>query len=565
MSAPLTPLNLAPANDATVTTSNFMASATLRPWPNRTKLQFQFATDVGFSTDVHTAETDFRNPGSAAVFAGTPRLPQGAVWVRVRAIEEGTGDPSAWSASHELNVTHPGNSYLVSPGRGQALPWDGGEVTFDWEFRDTCDLDAQTAYRLRVETDDSDSTYAIIAAVYESYGSIVSVNDDYDDLANSGGSASLYDSGKITSTVETLDVTLPIGAKNELVRWSVQTWDTDDETAGVTEHLPFFVGDLPVVTITAPVTDITTPTPTVTWTYTSAAGHAQQQFEVQFYNATTGALLFTSGPQAGAGTSYTPPPGTLANGLSVIVTVIVTSSIGMQESASETVATDWIAPPNPSFTIDPQFYAEYGRVDLSWADAPEDPTFVEWRVYRRNDSDADWVYLGATEDAEWIDHEAPPLPDVQYSVTQVGVAYDVQVESSLYPISTDLSVTTYMLKVLDDPGRVIVLRNVTSDEFAHQYEANVMDIIGAGRKAEIGTTLGRAGSLSVQLRDMGIEGGAGEAYRTLLDIKNSKVACLLRVPFRETIVVHLGDIGVTRIAGVVTELSDVTIPYTEIV
>lgn len=564
MTAPLTPTNLTPPSGSIVGTSNFMVSATLRPWPVRQKAQFQFAKDSNFTVNAHTSETGFRNPGSVTTTAGLPRLSQGAVFVRVRAIEEGSGDASPWSSPHELDVSHGGSALLVSPGRGAALPWVGGVVTFDWDFRDNCEYDTQTAYQIKVETNDDDSTYENLKLVYANYGGLAAVNDDYADIANSGGSATTYDSGKIISGATSRSVTLPALARNELVRWTVRTWDDDDQTSGYVTEFPLFVGDLPTVEITAPTVTADTPTPEVEWDYSSAAGHPQESFRVCFVNAGTGALLFDSGTQSGSVTSYIPPSGMLPNGIDVTITVDVVTATGMQQSDSVTVATQWLAPPNPSIEVVADDYERFARVDLDWLGASQDVTFVEWRVYRRNEEEADWKFLGATQDFGFIDHSAPPLATVQYAVTQVGVAFGVQVESTLFPIAADLTANTYMLKAKDEPSLVLELRNVTADDFTHEYEQEVMEIMGYGRKAEVGTAYGRKGTLNVQLRDMGIEGQAALAYTQLLAIKDSGLPCYLRIPFRDTFLVHIGNVSVKRLPGVTSELTDVSFEYTEI-
>lgn len=564
MTAPLTPINLTPATGSTVTTSNFMASATLRPWPLRQKLEFEFASNNTFTTNARYVQSDWKNPGAATVSAGLPRLPSGTAYMRVRAIEEGSNDASPWSSTHTLTITHGGNSLLISPGYGTSMPWVSGSVIFDWDFRDNCEYDAQTAYRVRVETNDADSNYATLKLVYATYGGLAAVNDDYDDTANSGGTATLYDSGKITSTATTRTVTLPAGARNELVRWSVQTWDDDDTTAGITSYHPLFVGDLPVVTITAPLLTTDTPSPVVTWTYTSAAGHAQERYRVRVLNNSTGATIFDSGTQTGATTSYYFPQAVLSNGVEVLLIVDVISSSGMQQTDSEVIMPTWVAPPNPSIEVVATNFDTYGRVDIDWTGAPQDPTFVEWRVYRRPDSDADWELLSATQDFIYLDHGAPPLPTVQYSVTQVGIAYDVQVESQLFPIDIDLTSTVYLLKSQVEPGRALLLENVTSDDFTDEYEREVMEIMGVGRKTEVGTNWGKKGSLSIQFRDFGTDGRAAADYATLKDIKDSGDACWLRIPFSDTLLVSIGNIVTKRVPGVTAELTDVSIEYTEI-
>lgn len=563
MTAPLTPTDLIPVHLSTVTTSDFLVACTLRPWPNRQRAEFQFATDAGFTTNVHTAQTPFRNPGAVSTNAGTPRLPQGDVYVRVRAIDQLTGDPSPWSQASKVNVEHPGTALPLFPAAGESLPWEGGSVTFQWEFRDTSGLDSQTAYRLRVQSNDADNTYATVKSVYGSYGSIFALNDNYADLSSSGGAATLYDSGKIAGTAQSRTVTLPSQARNEIIRWTIETWDDDDKSAGPTPPTTFFVGDHPTVTITAPTTIATSPAPTITWNYSSAAGHAQERYRVRFIEVASGQMIFDSGTQSGATTSYIPPSQVLKNGEDVLIVVDVFSTAGVKATDVVQVTPQWIAPPNPSIEVLSTHYADAGRVDIEWHGAPKAATFIEWRVYRRADDGYDWEYLGATDDYYFLDYSAPSMPNVQYSVTQVGMAFGVQVESPLIPVSVDLTVTNYLLMVKDDPGISVPLY-VVGDEFTPEYEEEAMEVIGVGRKVEVGTTWGRKGTLTVHFRDMGIEGQAGENLRKLMEVKEAKRACYLRIPFKQTLEVHISNIQIARIPGVASELSDITLEYTEI-
>ena len=564
MTAPQIPLNLVPVNLGYATSSDFLVSASLRPWSGQQRAEFQIATDVGFTANLHTVFSDWRTHGSATASVGAPRLPQGDVWVRVRSVDLASGDASLWSSANRVTVTHPGTARLDSPGQGASIPWVGGNVTFDWTFRDSSALDSQSAYRLVVSKDDGDNTYEAMASAYSSYSSVAALNDDYADTMGSGGAAVLFDSGKVTSAVQTRTATIPGTGRNEVIRWTIQTWDQDDISGGPTVPNFLFVGDAPVVTITAPLTTTDTPMPTITWTYSSAAGHAQGAYRVWFQDVATGRRIFDSGQIVGASTVYVPPAQILKNNEQVIVTVEVYSSIGVVSRDTETLMPTWLAPPNANFDIVTTNHVGANRVDLEWFGSPQDPTFVEWRVYRRARPEDPWIFLGATEENYFMDHNAPPLATVEYSVTQAGVRFDAVVESQLIPIGVDLSTSYYMLKVKDEPGLAMLLQIVTEDTFEHQYEETVLDIIGGGRKAEIGDKFGIAGSLTVHFRDMGLEGHAGDLYDALVSIKDAKTACYLRVPHKDTLEVHIGNLSVTRVPGVATDISDISFSYTQV-
>jgi hypothetical protein len=564
MAAPATPTELTPEHLSTVLTSDFLVSATLKPWPNRQKAQFQFATNSGFSTNVHTSETPFRNPGATTTNVGTPRLPQGTVFFRVRAIDEASGDPSPWSSTHQITVTHPSTALLVNPADDTFIPWVSGNVTFQWQFKDTSSLDAQLAWRLRVQAIDSDITYGVISTVYPNYGAITALNDNYADLSSSNGSTTLIETSKTLSPAQSTTVTLPNSARNEIIRWQVQTWDNDDQSAGYCDPSQLFVGDLPTITITAPLSTVATPTPTVTWAYTHTAGLTQGSYRVQFFRTSTGRLLFDSGIQAGSVTSYVAPSQILQNGVQATIRVDTFSVSGIRATATINTTPQWTAPPNPSIDVITDFYHDFGRVDIEWLTAPTAATFIEWRVYRRSNDLAPWKFLGRTTTKRFVDHGAPPLSTVQYSVTQVGTAFGVQVESPLIPISVDLTTTAYLLTVKDDPGLVVPLKIVTADDYTHEFEEEVFEIIGVGRKAEVGTKFGRSGSLTVHFRDMGVEQYARALYERLVSIKEDGRACYLRIPFGDTLEVHIGGLSVSRVAGVTSELNDVTIEYREV-
>ena len=562
---PQVPTGLLPANNSIVTNSDFVVAATLAPNIVRQKLQWQVASDGLFTVGLRTLDSPYSNPGALASKAGTPRIPQGSAYIRVRTIEEGTGLTSAWSGANQVTVQHPSSASLIAPGPGASIPWTGTQV-FTWNFSDTSSLDIQTAYRVLLEVSPDDSTYTNLAAVYNSYNALRSANSTYANIKAPPVASTIYDSGKIFSPLGTHTAVLPGAAKNRLVRWSVVTWDNDDRSAGPSRPNLLLMADLPLVSITGPLGAIGTPLPTVTWTYTSPAGSGQFQYRVRFTNAATGTLIFDSGLITGAGTTYTPPSPILQHGIDTVIAVTVVSANGMQSTATTTVTPNWAAPPNPSFTIDTYGYENSGFVFLEWNGAPRDATFIRWKIYRRNDIYSDWVLAGTTTVDDFLDYGAPPLPSVQYAVTQEGLMFGELVESTLIPITVDLTVNSYMIAVEGEPGTSIRLYNVTGDEFEIQREAEVMDILGVGRKAEVGTMLGAEGTLKVQLRDMGTTGHAGAQYDALVRCYEENKVCVLRIPFGRVLRIHLGDMGAERIPGTGrSELMDVSIPYTEVV
>jgi hypothetical protein len=546
--------------------SDFVIAATLPPNPVpsvQQKLQWQIASDSLFTSNARYVESDFVNPGALAATVGLPRLPQGLAYFRVRTVEQG-GAVSAWTATNQVTIQHPSSAVLVSPGNGAALP-DIGSVSFDWNFADTSSLDSQTAYQLIMEISPDDFTYTAVAAVYPSYSAVEVGNPTYASLQAPPTTTRVLDTGKVISTDTNRTVATPDSLKNKIARWSVATWDDDDQSAGFTNANLILLADLPEVSITSPRETTTTPTPVVTWTYSSIVGSPQIQFRVQFLVTATGEVLFDSGLVNSAGTSYTPPTPALQNGLLTTLKVTVVSANGMQVSGTVPITPQWIAPPNPSFTVDAYSYESIGLVDLEWITAPYDPTFIRWKIYRRDASYLQWELIGTSQIQQYLDYTAPPLGTVQYAVTQEGIAFGQVVESPLIPVGVNLSVSTYLISIEGEPGSGVMLPIVTEDDFDDEFESEVMEIMGAGRKAEKGTHLGLTGKLTVQLRDGGFIGGAGFKFQAILDAYEAGKTFILRIPFGRIVRVHLDNPSYSRIPGVGrSEAMDVTIPYVEV-
>jgi hypothetical protein len=125
------------------------------------------------------------------------------------------------------------------------------------------------------------------------------------------GGATVYDSGTIALNVATGSVvsgTIPgaAGLQNGAAyNFNVFCTDTNS-TSGPTTTVAFSIAPLPTGTPASPINNATVNSqqPTFTWSY-SDPNYTQAQYELQFNNSNTGALLWDTGLVGSAGTSFT--------------------------------------------------------------------------------------------------------------------------------------------------------------------------------------------------------------------------------------------------------------------
>lgn len=107
--------------------------------------------------------------------------------------------------------------------------------------------------------------------------------------------------------------------------------------------------------------------------------------------------------------------------------------------------------------------------------------------------------------------------------------------------------------------------NVTDDAFTDEYEEAEIDLIGRGRRVEVGTRWGLDGTLTVQIYDQIAETGATQRAN-LLALKTTGIPVQMTNAFGTTVQVSIGVLEFTRVAGVGNrEYFIVTIPYKEVI
>jgi hypothetical protein len=542
LAAPPTPTALTPAAGSTVTTNTPTVGGTVGAATDnrKSKLEFQFATDSGFTTNIKTVlepDTALRLSGASTIAVPiAQKLSQTTWYMRARAIDE-FGSYGAYTASQTIIPNHPPNSTGQAPTANITLLY-AGTTPFSWVFTDPFAGDSQRAYQIVIERNDTGAT--------------------------------VLDTGKIVSTSQAVTAAIPVGSKDVQLRWKLQVWDQDDVGSGFSNYYLFYVSDAPVVTITSPTLNqvVGSGKPTITWT--NDAQTVQQSYRVVFTRVSDGAVIHDSGVVLSNALSYTPPQTILTNLVNYSVAVTIVDTVGLSTTVNRPFSTSYTAPPTVTYTADGSTYDIGGYVGIDWSQQTPDPTWLSWRLYRRALGDSQWTFLKAWTDVNvrtYKDWTALSGTTYEYAVTQTADRSGVTFES-IPPVNlTDVPTISsyYWLLNPTDSTKNFLISNVSSDSYTDSVEQETYTVIGRGQRTDYGTDLGITGTITALLRDR-TWATARQQKQFLENIKRDRVAYLLRTPFGDLYQVSMNDVTVSRVAGVGrSEFVDVTIPYTEVI
>lgn len=569
------PITSTPASGATVTTST--PSLLVRADTDRVlsqaydKIIWQFAKDSLFTTNLVTylqddsrfaSVTGTNVAGVTVSFTDTLpssyALTQGTWYLRAALVDQ-NDQQGPWSTVHTFSVSHPPAATALTPGGSTQYGYGNGQRTFTWKTTDAFAGDSQTAFQLLLQRNDTGAT--------------------------------ILDTGKITSTSPSTTQTIPATYKDTMLQWCVRAWDEDDVAGPYSAYNLFKVADAPTVVLVSPTSGstISSGVPSVQFTPSVGGGRTIKSYTVSILQGQTTIWTVTKtnlNIASGTTVTETATKSYLKNNQSYTVQVTVTDSTGLSGSAPATVFTTlWVTPAAPTgLAVDGSQYnvEDQGYITVSWSDTGRDADFSGWYIYRRDNlidsrtgaiiETGQWnlIYVEFNTGVTYTyrDYLAPSGYQVDYRVTQSVNRFGDIVESSNTNFASIVPVSDGYWLVTPAAGDVTAsafrLSYVTSDSYTDEYESETYNVIGRGRHVDLGQRLGWAGSLEAQIRDSTTSTARQKKKRIDL-IKSTSAVLWLRNPFGDSLPVSVGDIAVSRIAGVgASEFCDVTIPYAEV-
>lgn len=550
----------APASGATVTTDKPTYKGSEYIGFNQVQQQsviaeIQVASDNAFTTSVKDMapvqlNSKYVKPSSNQTVYSTytptdaEALTEGTWYMRTRAIDLFGKTASAWSAYTSFIDSHPPAALPISPTDDQTVDYGAsGTIPLSWRFSSTAVNDTQSAYQVIVERNDT--------------------------------GALILDTGKVTSSSTTVNVTIPSIDKDIQLRWKVQVWNQNNiQSTAYSAYALFHVSDKPTTSITAPTAAqvVGYPQPTIQWTFAASNNRTQMAYEVVVTRTSDNTIVYDSGTINSSSLSHQLTQ-QLADNTNYSVQVIVTDNVGLsQTSAAVAFSTSWVPVTAPAFTVDQSTYDTSGYVKVTWNNSSQDASYVSYRVYRRpTGSTASPSLLaeitGGGPNYEFDDWTAGANQPYDYAVVQVATRSGSNVESAYNWTSVTPYGTDYWLIGTDTATNSSAFKmriQVSADSFSEEYESAILQIIGRGRKVDYGTRWGYTGSLTSQLRTDSTS--TARAKRLQLEsLKAQKTAVYLRTPFGDVWQVNVDNISLARVAGVgQNEFVDATIPYSEV-
>lgn len=528
------------------------------------KAVFQIASDVGFTTNLKTytqPDTSFvkientQNATSYYIISdtlpSTLALTSGTWYIRAALVDE-FGVTGAYSTPFSFTVSHPPAAANLSPNSGQSFTT--GAVQFTWDFTDPWIGDTQSAFQIIVENNDT-------GAVILDTGKQTSTNKSY--------------LGNITSTYEGL-----------MLRWKIRLWDADNVAGAYSDYETFQIAAAPTVVINSPTNAqvVASGTPQILFTPTVGNGRTIKKYQVTLSSG--GSVIRDSGvisTDSPSGTQLSWRPTEIIPDLtSLTADVTVGDSMGMIGTATRNFSVDFTEPATSSglaasassYNVDGS-----GYVNVTWNDTNRDTAnFEAWIVYRRDDllgtdgitvvATGTWTEIARVTATgasySYKDYKAPSGYKVNYKVEQlINNAGSRTVSSTSSTVNASPASDGYWLFSADGVT-AFRLHNVSEDSYTPEWEEQSYTVIGRGRHVDRGDYLGPAGSLTAQLRNTGTT-SARQKKLQLEAARNLSTPLYLRTPFGDVWYVVIGNLNISRIAGVANqEFVDVTVPYSQV-
>ena len=566
-------------------------------------ITWQIATDALFTADLQQISTPERlSSGEVATASVTTRLSAQTWYIRAKATD-GAGVESGWTGTNIFTIDHRPSVSNMSPAHGSKVAYGVGDILFSWAFSDFDPSDVQTAYQIQAFHAGNDAllfdTGKINSSVKSHTQAIAPANStgyfywqirvwDFYDIDSPWTDPTLFRMGvNPTALILAPENMGAVGVPAPTIQWAFSTSNSPGATyASLSNAYPTY-NELQLEN--ASYTDVVS---------TSLDQAGQTHYRITIRDLSLGSLtglgfldevartpdpfgpatIFDSGWLAGTASTHQ-IPAIIHVGETYEVTVSVRDNSDFEGSSTPVrFGAQWAAPDSPlALVVDTSVVDDpsVGAVQVTWNAASYDPTFSHWRCYNRikpapDSAGTPWKLVGESTDqsgrAEVFDYLFESGRVYEYGVTQVAARYfDEKVESPLTKKEAQPDSTKYWLIHASDSTYTLMLNHVVSDSFTEEYEVFDDQIIGRGRRMEIGTRWGYKGTLTLHLRDLD-ERGSSLELAEILAFRAERSDAFLRVPFGHIWKVALGDIGFSRMGGVgAREFGEVTIPYSEVI
>jgi len=229
-------------------------------------------------------------------------------------------------------------------------------------------------------------------------------------------------------------------------------------------------------------------------------------------------------------------------------------------------------------TLDTANLATLGYFTVSWTDAVEPANFWGYRLYHRTSDTSTWTKIfETTDDVASYSHDSYAWANqlaqevVLVPVTQDGTgALTEEPYTGANSFTPSASDANYWLIHPTDPNLSVEIPIATGDQFEEEDDAQAINLLGRGRKVNVGSSFGITGTLSGQIFEDAKTGRTAREIRlALLALKQQAVEfgteLFLRDPFGGLFKVYAGSMSFQRIAGTGSvEAVEYSIPYLEV-
>lgn len=278
-------------------------------------------------------------------------------------------------------------------------------------------------------------------------------------IRDQSSAVTVLDTGKVVTPLRSYTIAASTLSNNETYEWRVRTYDTSDVIGAYSAFSVFSTTTVGVAEITDPATDnppgLTSPTLTITWTYTASGAQTQARYAVNVLRTDTGASLFDSGFIAGPEVRTYTIAGLISDVEQQIELVVEDNTGELSNTALRLVTPVFSGPDQPSILVQPSSDGAGIEVAVINPDPTGDlPAALQNDIYRADADSGVFVKIGESQ---------PNSIFIDYAVA-AGQLYDYQVYAvadgqTASEVAEDISTEFHGLYIHDPVDAVSTIRH----------------------------------------------------------------------------------------------------------